>query len=318
MPRTSLPWLVLATIVVSAALAWWTLTRSVGGEPATRFEHRDLAPFHEIEVGGNTTMTLLQGQSESIDVEAAGRTSVVAEVANGRLVVRARDRRRWWNGLLGRRAPLPPHLTVHFRTLDAIVLTGNVKIDVPKLSASAVHIHASGGSALAIDDLRATSLRVDGSGALDAKLAGRVEKEEVTISGAGSYRAERLVASNATVSVSGIGNVIVHATGTLDASISGAGIIEYAGDPVVTEHVSGIGRVKRREPERASGLTTVAAPAQCSAVSGDAPWSLKNSGPPVSGSMSAWMPAMKRGADTRQSRSSASSIAATSCTVSQG
>jgi hypothetical protein len=179
-----------------------------------------------------------------------------------------------------------------------------------------VHIHASGGSALAIDDLRATSLRVDGSGALDAKLAGRVEKEEVTISGAGSYRAERLVASNATVSVSGIGNVIVHATGTLDASISGAGIIEYAGDPVVTEHVSGIGRVKRREPERASGLTTVAAPAQCSAVSGDAPWSLKNSGPPVSGSMSAWMPAMKRGADTRQSRSSASSIAATSCTVS--
>jgi len=46
MPRTSLPWLVLATIVVSAALAWWTLTRSVGGEPATRFEHRDLAPFH--------------------------------------------------------------------------------------------------------------------------------------------------------------------------------------------------------------------------------------------------------------------------------
>lgn len=316
MPRTSLPWLVLATIVVSAALAWWTLTRTVGGEPATRLEHRDLAPFHEIEVGGSAAVTLLQAQAESIDVEAAGRTSVAAEIANGRLVVHAHDRRRWWNGLLGRRSPATPHVTVRFRTLDAIALTGNVKMDAPKLSTSALRIDASGGSALAIDDLRATSLRVNGSGALDAKLAGRVDNEDVSISGAGSYRAEHLVATHATVSVSGVGNVIVHATSTLGASISGAGVVEYVGNPEVTEHVSGIGRVKRREPERASGVTTVAAPAQCSAASGDAPWSLKNSGPPVTGSMSAWTPGMTRGADTRQSRSSASSIAATSCTVS--
>jgi hypothetical protein len=352
MPRTALPWLILATILVSAALAWWTLTRSVGGEAITRLEHRDLAPFHEIEVGGNAAVTLLQTQAESIDVEAAGRTSVAAEVAHGRLVIRARDRRRWWNGLFGRRSPAMPHVTVRFRALDAIVLTGNVKMDVPQLSASALRIGASGGSALAIDELRATSLRIHGSGALDAKLAGRVEKEEVSISGAGSYDAEKLVATDASVSVSGVGNVIVHATSTLGASISGAGVIEYVGNPTVTEHVSGIGRVKRREPERASGFTTVAAPArcsgasapaqcnggsapaqcsgaaagaqcigaaapaQCSGASADAPWSLKNSGPPVTGSMSAWTPAMKWGADTRQSRNSASSMAATSCTVS--
>jgi hypothetical protein len=316
MPRTSLPWLVLATIVVSAALAWWTLTRTVGGEPAARLEHRDLAPFHEIEVGGSAAVTLLQAEAESIDVEAASRTSVAAEVANGRLVVHARDRRRWWNGLLGRRSSATPHVTERFRTLDAIALTGNVKMDAPKLSTTALRIDASGGSALSIDDLRATSLRVNGSGALDAKLAGRVEREDVSISGAGSYRAEHLVATDATVSVSGVGNVIVHATSTLGASISGAGVIEYAGNPAVTEHVSGIGRVKRRAPEQRSGLTTVAIHAQCSGVSADAPWSLKNSGPPVTGSMSAWTPGMQRGADTRQSRSSATSIAATSCTVS--
>jgi hypothetical protein len=316
MPRTSLPWLILAAILVSAALAWWTLTRTVGGEPATPLEHRDLAPFHAIEVGGSAAVTLLQAPAESIDVEAAGRTSVTAEVADGRLVIRARDRRRWWNKLFGRRSPATPHMTVRFRTLDAIVLTGNVKMDSPKISTAALRINASGGSALAIDDLRATSLRVDGSGALAAKLAGRVEKEDVSISGAGSYRAEHLVATDATVSVSGVGNVVVHATSTLGASISGAGVIEYVGNPAVTEHVSGIGRVKRRAPEQGSGLTTVAAPAQCSGASGDAPWSLKNSGPPVTGSTSPWTPAMKRGADTRQSRSSATSMAATSCTVS--
>jgi hypothetical protein len=55
--------------------------------------------------------------------------------------------------------------------------------------------------------------------------------------------------------VSGVGNVIVHADRTLRASISGAGVIEYAGNPTVTEHVSGIGRVKRREPQTTPNVT---------------------------------------------------------------
>jgi len=47
--------------------------------------------------------------------------------------------------------------------------------------------------------------------------------------------------------VSGVGNVVVNAEQTLQASISGAGNIEYLGDPHVTEQISGIGRIKRRE-----------------------------------------------------------------------
>jgi hypothetical protein len=55
------------------------------------------------------------------------------------------------------------------------------------------------------------------------------------------------MAADTTVSVSGVGNVIVNAQRTLKASISGAGVIEYLGDPQVTEHVSGIGRVRRHD-----------------------------------------------------------------------
>jgi len=314
MPRTSLPWLILATFVVSALLAWWTLSRSIGGEGPSHLEHRDLAPFHEIEVGGVAAVTLVQSDRESIDVEAAARgirTSV--NVEDGRLVVRARDRRRWWSGIFGRRSTSAPRITVHFRALDVIALGGNVRMDAPKLTATSLRVVASGGAVLSIDDLRASSLRVHGSGALQARLAGRVDNQSVTISGAGSYLAERLVATDASVSVSGVGNVVVHAVRTLDASISGAGIIEYVGNPTVTEHVSGVGRVRRREPANATGLTTAAAGSQCS---GDAPWSLKNSAPPVTASTSACMPGMKRTSDTWQSRSSASSIAPTSCTVS--
>lgn len=261
MPRTSLAWLILAAVLVSALLAWWTLARNIGGEAAYRLEHRELAPFHAIEIGGVAAVTLLQSGDEAIDVKAAGRRARVdVHVADGRLIIRAHDRRRWWSGLFGRRNAPVPQITVRFRAIDVVALTGGVSIDAAKLTASSLRIVASGGSKLAIDGLEATSLHVIGSGALEARLAGRVDNEDVRISGAGAYRAENLRATDATVSVSGVGSVLLHAERTLHASISGAGVIEYVGDPAVTEHVSGIGRVRRRAPDAASGVKTATAP----------------------------------------------------------
>jgi hypothetical protein len=316
MRRSALPWLILATVLVSAGLAWWTLTRGGGGHPPPRQEHIELAPFHAIEVGGAANVTLLQGDAESIDVEAPGRrVRLGVNVTNGRLVIAARDRRRWWSALFGRRETEPATITVRFRRLDAIALTGTVKLGVPSLTTQALRITASGGATLSIDDLRATSLRVEGSGALHADLAGRVDEEKVSISGAGAYRADRLHATDATVSVSGVGNVLLHAERTLRASISGAGLIEYVGDPAVTEHVSGIGRIKRREAAPPAGMRIAATRDQCSA---SAPGFLKKSGPPVIGSTSACTPPMTRTSEMRQSRMSAASISPASCTASYG
>ena len=305
MQRSSLPWLIAGAVVVAAALAWWTLTRGggVAAEPSLPLEHHDLAPFHTIRVGGVATVTLVQGDAEAIDVDYGRGVSVNADVSNGRLTISAHDRRRWWARLLGERQSAPARITVRFRTLDAISLSGSVKLSVPKLETQELRIAAEGGSSLAIDDLRATSLHVSGAGALQAELAGQVDEEHVAISGAGSYRADRLRAADVVVSVSGVGNVVLRAERTLEASISGAGVIEYTGDPVVTEHVSGIGRVKRRDANEAHGIRVAAV-------------SSRNSGPPVAGSMSAWIPGTKRTLATRQSRIRRASIAATSPTVS--
>jgi hypothetical protein len=249
MSRLSLAWSIVGAVLLAALLAWLTLNRT--GEPsraATPTQHHALAPFHEVAIGGTARVTLVQGDDESLDIEASSRgVRVEAEVRNGRLVIDARDRRRWWSGLFGRRNADPARIAIRFRSLDAIALSGSVRLTAPKLAATSLRIRASGGSALSIEDLRATSLRVDGSGALEADLAGRVDDEKVSISGAGNYRAERLFANDVTVTVSGVGNVVLRAERTLRANISGAGVIEYAGDPVVTEHVSGIGRVKRRD-----------------------------------------------------------------------
>jgi len=255
MRRSALPWIILTTVAVSAALAWFTLTRggaASGRAPAV--EHQLLEPFHELEIGGAADVILVQGPAEALDVDAAGRATVEVNLSNGRLTVWSRDRRRWWNRMLGHRTSNAPTITIHLRNLDRLLLTGTVKVAAPRLQAQSLRIGASGGANLTIDDLTATKLTVDGSGALSAELGGRVDEQHISISGAGSYNAERLTAADTTVSVSGVGNVIVNAQRTLKASISGAGVIEYLGDPQVTEHVSGMGRVRRHDSSTPPGM----------------------------------------------------------------
>jgi hypothetical protein len=216
----------------------------------------------------------VQGPVEAIDVDAAPRTVVEATVSNGRLTIHARDRRRWWHRLFGHRTAEGAAITVHLRTLERLALTGNVNLSAPRLAAKSLRIGASGGATLSIDDLQATTLRVEGSGALKADVAGQVDNEHVSISGAGTYRAERLRATEATVSVSGVGNVVVNVERKLRANISGAGLIEYVGEPQVVESVSGIGRVRRRDQSSVPGMRVAALP------------SLKNRGACVTESMS--------------------------------
>jgi hypothetical protein len=283
MHRSALPWIILAAVLLSAVLAWLTLTRGAGPVRAPVVRHLALSSFHELEVGGAADVVLVQGSAEAIDVDDVGRSVVEAHVTDGRLVIRARDRRRWWNHLFRHEEAEAPTITLHIRNLDRLLLTGTVNVTAPRLQAQSLHIGASGGTTLAIEDLVATTLRVDGSGALNADLGGRVDDQHVSISGAGTYNAARLKATNATVSVSGVGNVIVNAERTLKASISGAGVIEYLGDPQVTENVSGLGRVRRRDAP-APGMRVAG---YCNRRASVASASLNSSGPPVSASMSA-------------------------------
>jgi hypothetical protein len=270
---SALPWLILGCVVVAALLAWWTLSRSFVAEAPSRLEHRDLASFHALDVGGGARVELRQGDANAIDIEASAAQDVRAHVTGGTLVIETRTHRSGF-GFFRRKAPPAPRVTVTFRTLDAMHLHGAVSVQASKLDVPALRITATGGSKLDIDDLRAKTLAISGSGALDARIGGAVQTQRVDISGAGSYDAERLRAQDATVQVSGVGNVVVNAEQTLDAEISGAGSIEYVGNPHVTQHVSGIGRVKRREGAPSNGVRVDAG--QCSAVS--SPRFLKKSG----------------------------------------
>ena len=248
MRRVALPLLIAAAVFVAAALAWLTLTRTVGTGGDVVTEARAVEPFHRIELSGRADVTLLQGGNERMSVDASPRaqTRIRARVENGTLTIGAADSRRWWNALLGGRSAALPRITVEFASLDAIALAGAVNLTADRIATPKLRIAASGGSTVRIGDLDAKALDLHGTGALKATLAGHVVDQTISISGAADVMAAQLASENAEVDVSGAGNIVVNISKTLRATISGAGNIDYFGNPDVKQQVSGVGRVRRR------------------------------------------------------------------------
>ncbi|MFO1317760.1 MAG: head GIN domain-containing protein [Burkholderiales bacterium] len=257
MRRYSLPLVVVASIVLAALLTWLVVSsanfggrgpRPEAGPARSEAAVRALPPFTRLDVSGTADVVLVQGAAESVAVAAGGRRAgqVDAQVRNGTLYIEAVDRTRWWDRLFGG-GGRPTHVVVTFRELSQIDAAGTVKLSAASLRAPSLRVTGAGGTEIRIDDLQAGKLELAGAGALKAELAGSVAEQTIAISGAGEYRGARLASDIASVTVAGAGKVVVHARKSLDAAISGAGSVEYLGDPTVTEHISGIGRVRRRD-----------------------------------------------------------------------
>ena len=254
MRRVCLPLVIYLSIALADGLAAPALADGPARRDEVQTETSPLAPFKRIEVSGSAAITLVQDTNGPLvaSVPEDGKVVVNVKVQKETLIIKAVDGRRWWSNLFGRGPTGPTQLTIHFKDLEGIDVSGGIKIIAKEVHVPALSIEGSGGTTILIDDLRASSLSVDGTGAVKAELGGQVTEQSISISGAGDYQAARLVSDNASVEVSGAGKVVINARKKLQVSISGAGVVEYLGDPVVRESVSGVGRVKRRETAEAS------------------------------------------------------------------
>ena len=226
---------ILAAIAIAVSLAWFYLVWSFRGGGEAVIEDRALPPFSQIVIEGFADVAVVQGDSETVRVEAAQKqlAGVRARVSGGTLTITQGASRSWWSGFFGG-GGRGARVRVTFRELEAI--------------------GASGATSLKIDGLDAKELSVSGSGAMKVELAGRVAEQRVSISGAGDYRAADLASEDARVSVSGAGRVVVQVEKTLKIGLSGAGAVEYIGNPKVTQQISGAGRVKRRNASDAAHI----------------------------------------------------------------
>jgi hypothetical protein len=229
-----------------AAVAAVSFSRSAASGEAIH-ETRELTGYHRIEINGQVNVTLVQGAGEGVIVDAPASTRVRTEVRDQTLVVEARDQPHLWRWFAGSRGGRTPRVTINVRDLDRVEAVGAVKLTAEKLTATTLQLDFAGACTLSVRDLQATTLKLEGSGATRVDIAGHVVRQDVDLSGAGSYQAAKLASEEATIGVSGAGKAVVNARNALTVDISGAGKVEYVGDPKLKQTISGIGKVSRRE-----------------------------------------------------------------------
>ncbi|HSS71839.1 MAG TPA: head GIN domain-containing protein [Casimicrobiaceae bacterium] len=221
---------------------------SQAGAAELQQESRVATGFHRIDIDGTFEVTLVQGDAEGVTVEAtaAALPQIRTQVHGGTLVVHGIDR-SVWDWFSGRRSGRATRVTIRLREVDRIEASGAVTLDADSLKASELRLDLAGACTIKIRELQATTLLLDGSGAIKVSVGGKVGRQKVDLSGAGSYLAENLVSDEAVVEVSGAGKAVVNAKNSLAVDISGAGRVEYLGDPKLKQSISGIGSISRRK-----------------------------------------------------------------------
>ena len=183
-------------------------------------EQRNVDPFVNVETGGAFRVEWNSGvPSASITVDENLMQYVEMEVRDRVLHVRTT------------RSVRPTHsirLALTSNVLEGASFSGASRLDAHQLSGPKFYLETTGASNVTLD------------GAVDELVA--------NMTGASDLRAEALQTKIAELSVTGAGDARVAVSDTLNVSITGAGKIEYIGNPPhIEREITGAGSIRKRE-----------------------------------------------------------------------
>lgn len=191
----------------------------LAGSGHVKSESRSVQGFTQVTLASAGDLTLVQSGTESLTIEADDNLlpHLTSTVSGGGLT-------------LGADAAMHPSQPVRYtlsvKDLSELDLAGAGDVTGSGLHVSALHVRLTGGGRI--------------------KLAGQAQSADIELSGAGDVDGSQLATKTAKVTVSGAGRAIVQVSDTLEADVTGAGTVQYIGDPKVTPHVSGAGAVSKR------------------------------------------------------------------------
>ncbi len=136
--------------------------------------------------------------------------------------------------------------TLRVSTRRAVRPSRSIKLILT--SASLEGARFGGASRFTAHQLTGPRFNLETAGASKVVLDGSVDELVASMTGASSLRAESLQSKRAELALTGAGDARVSASDTLKASITGAGKIEYAGNPAHLErHITGAGTIRKRD-----------------------------------------------------------------------
>jgi len=210
-------------------------------------ESREVKDFDKVVLHGYGELFIKQGEVESLEIETDEEfmDRVKTRVDDGKLKIDVvgdwldRISAFFSRGYESQR--IKYYLTV--KNLTGLNVGGAAKVELDSLETERLAVRLGGAAEIDVVDLQAGHLDVDLPGAGNIKVKGKVESQDVHVSGAGAYSARQLESDTAQVRISGVGKAIVNAREELDISLTGLGSVEYYGKPRVVQNISGLGQV---------------------------------------------------------------------------
>ncbi len=216
-------------------------TNTIRGSGKVVTETRQVSGFDSVSLSGVGELTIIHGDSESLEIEAEDNIIPLIEttVTGSKLSI-------GFKNVVGGVSPTKPvsyRLTVKKLTSLEVSGAGNATAD--KLDGDSTTLDVSGAGTIKVDSVTTQTLDVIISGAGNCDItAGPVDHLKAELSGAGSLQAGDMQVKTADMNLSGAGNATVWVTDVLDVIVSGAGNVDYYGHPSVSVDSSGAGHVK--------------------------------------------------------------------------
>jgi hypothetical protein len=183
-------------------------------------QSRPVAGFDSVLLSAPGELILEQTGSESLTITADNNIidSLTSKVSGGRLVLGIQSG-------AGVTLPQPVLYRLTVRKVENLAVSGAAKVEASGIQT----------------DRFAFTL----SGAGEVNLSGKIARHDLNLSGAGRYNAANLHCRVASITLSGAGHATLRASRRIEGVISGAGILEYYGDPEIAVTVSGSGRIRQ-------------------------------------------------------------------------
>jgi hypothetical protein len=200
-------------------------------------------PFDSLVVDGAGQVRLVQGDRDEVFVPGDERAQEAVDVrlSGSRLTIDLPGSWKFWSNGNG------AQVEVRVRHLTRLTLSGANDLVAPGLvSGDQLSISMAGSGLARFDQLEVGRLNFDISGAGEGQLSGQVDQLRLAVSGKGKISAEQLRAGRVDVSISGFANAVVWAVQDLRVQISGAGHVDYWGQPKVSKSISGFASVDPR------------------------------------------------------------------------
>ncbi|HRF96287.1 MAG TPA: head GIN domain-containing protein [Aggregatilineales bacterium] len=232
----------LAILMLSMFISACSSLVGIQGSKNIISENRAVSNFSSIDVAIGADITLIQGENESLTIETDDNILeyIQTTVQNGKLSIDTKP-----NTNISPSQPIK--ITLSFKTLSHIAVSGSVNITADTLTLETLTIDSSGTTNIVATDVTLEALVITTSGSGNIQFDGSAATQTITVSGSATINNFGLTSENAILNVSGTGEIEVNIATTLTIDISGTGKVRYMGDPVITQNITGTGTVTKAE-----------------------------------------------------------------------